>query len=77
MARDRGFTLLEVLVAGAILGLGLTAILSAQAGSFNASRHARNISVATGLARCKMNEVEEQLAKLGYQDLDVVDSGPC
>jgi general secretion pathway protein I len=77
MARARGFTLLEVMVAVAILGLGLTAILSAQAGSFNAARHARNISVATGLARCKMNEVEEQLLKLGYQEMDQADSGPC
>lgn len=65
------------MVSVAILGLGLTAILSAQAGSFNAARHARNISVATGLLRCKMGEVEEQLLTLGYQELDVVDSGPC
>ena len=53
--RARGFTLLEVMVAVAILGLGLTAILSAQTGVFASSAHARNLSVATGLARAAGN----------------------
>lgn len=74
----RGFTLLEIMVAVAILGLGLTAILSAQAGAFASAAHARNVSVATGLARCKMSEVEERLARPeGYPELDEEDSGPC
>jgi prepilin-type N-terminal cleavage/methylation domain-containing protein len=60
--RTAGFSLLEVMVAIAILGLGLTAILSAQAGSFSAATQARSLSVATGLARCKMLEVEEKLS---------------
>src|SRR5262249_13241426 len=69
--RARGFTLLEVMVAVAILGLGLTAILSAQAGAFASAAHARHVSVATGLARCKMSEVEEHLAgPEGYPELD-------
>src|SRR5262249_21601545 len=76
-ARVRGFTLLEVMVAVAILGLSLTAILSAQAGSFAASAHARNISVATGLARCKMSEIEEHLLRDGYPELDEADNGVC
>jgi general secretion pathway protein I len=74
---NRGFTLLEVMVATAILGLGLTAILSAQAGSFAASTHSRNLSVATGLARCRMSELEEQLARDGFQELEVNETGPC
>ena len=73
----RGFTLLEVMVSVAILGLGLSAILSAQAGAFATSAHARNISVATGLARCKMTEVEEQLLRDGFQELDESENGPC
>ncbi|MBK8251650.1 MAG: prepilin-type N-terminal cleavage/methylation domain-containing protein [Polyangiaceae bacterium] len=73
----QGFSLLEVMVATAILGLGLTAILSAQAGAFSAAQHARSISVATGLARCKMLEVEEKLIKDGFPELDETDSGPC
>ncbi|WP_438007111.1 prepilin-type N-terminal cleavage/methylation domain-containing protein [Sorangium sp. So ce321] len=75
--RARGFTLLEVMVAVAILGLGLTAILSAQAGAFSAAAHARNISLANGLARCKMSEIEERLAKDGLPTLDEADNGPC
>lgn len=76
-ARAEGFTLLEVLVAVAILGLGLTAILSAQAGSFASAAHARNVSVATGLLRCKMSEVEEHLYREGFQETDETGSGPC
>jgi general secretion pathway protein I len=80
MKRSRsnaGFSLLEVMVAIAILGLGLTAILSAQAGAFSAAQHARSLSVATGLARCKMLEVEEKLTREGFPELDEQDSGPC
>lgn len=73
----RGFTLLEVMVAVAILGLGLTAILSAQAGAVSGATHARHMSVATGLARCKMTEIEEQLYRDGFQELDQAESGPC
>ena len=68
MRSRRAFTLLEVLVAVSILGLGLTAILSAQAGAFSSSAHSRNISVAVGLLRCKMSEVEEHLLKDGIYD---------
>lgn len=73
----RGFTLLEVMVAVAILGLGLTAILSAQAGAVSGASHARHMSIAVGLARCKMTEIEEQLYREGFQELDQTDSGPC
>lgn len=76
-AKIRGLSLLEVMVAIAILGLGLTAILSAQAGSFSAATHARSLSLATGLARCKMMEVEEKLKRDGFQETDENDSGPC
>jgi general secretion pathway protein I len=73
----RGFTLLEVMVAVAILGLGLTAILSAQAGAFASANHGRNISVSVGLLRCKMTELEEHLLKNGFQEIDESDSGLC
>ena len=73
----RGFTLLEVMVATAILGLGLTAILSAQAGAFSTAAHARNLSVATTLARCKMGEIEEHLFRDGVQELEENENGPC
>lgn len=73
----RGFTLLEVMVAVAILGLALTVILSAQAGLYAAGTHAANESIAIGMARCKMGEVEEELLRMGYPELDLAEEGPC
>jgi prepilin-type N-terminal cleavage/methylation domain-containing protein len=61
-----GFTLLEVMVAVAILGLSLTVILSAQVGLFATGTYNQHVSVALGLARCKMTELEEQYLKLGF-----------
>ncbi len=68
--RSRGFTLLEVMVAIAILGLTLTVILSAQGGLAASNKSANNMGLATGLGRCKMTEVEERLLKLGYPEVD-------
>lgn len=73
----RGFTLLEVLVAISILGLGLTVVLSAQTGVFWSYSRARHLSQAPGLARCKMAELELDMLKLGYPLLDEEDDGPC
>lgn len=75
--RARGFTLLEVMVAVAILGLALTVILSAQAGLYAAGTHAQRETVAIGLARCKMGEVEEELLRDGYPELDQNEQGVC
>jgi general secretion pathway protein I len=75
--QQRGFTLLEVLVAIAILGLGLTVILGSQVGLFTNAARGQHLTVATNLARCKMGEIEVDLLKLGYQLTDVKDDGPC
>jgi len=75
--RQRGFTLLEVLVAIAILGLGLTVILGSQVGLFTNAARGQHLTLATNLARCKMGEIEVDLLKLGYQLTDVTDDGPC
>lgn len=77
VGRARGFTLLEVLVAISILGLGLTVILSSQVGLFSSSQRAGNLTFATNLARCKMNEVELDLMRDGYPLIDQNDEGPC
>ena len=72
---QRGFTLLEVLVAIAILGLGLTVILGSQVGLFTNASRGQHLTVATNLARCKMGEIEVKLLKLGYQLTDESDEG--
>jgi general secretion pathway protein I len=73
----RGFTLLEVLVAVAILGLGLTVILSSQVGLFAGVSRSRNLGFAANLARCRMSEVEVELLKNGYPIIDQTEDGHC
>jgi general secretion pathway protein I len=72
-----GFTLLEVMIAVAILGLGLTVILTAQTGLFSSSKRAATMSQAVGLARCKMSEIEEELLREGFQLTGEDQEGPC
>lgn len=76
-ASARAFTLLEVMVAVAILGLGLVVILTAQTGLFSSAKRAATMSTAVGLARCKMSEVEEDLLREGFQITDEQEEGPC
>jgi general secretion pathway protein I len=64
--RSLGFSLLEVMVAVAILGLTLTVILSAQGGLAASNKMAGNMGMAATLGRCKVTEIEEKLVKLGY-----------
>ena len=74
----RGFSLLEVMVAIAILGLALSVILSAQGGLTTSTRRAANMANAVEYGRCKMTELEEKLTKLGYPELDDLQSlTPC
>ena len=75
--KRRGFTLLEVLVAVSILGLGLSTILSAQVGLFSSASHGQNLTYAVGLARCRMNETELELMKNGLPLIDQTDEGTC
>jgi general secretion pathway protein I len=61
----------------AILGLGLTAIFAAQAGAFKSVHHSRAVSEATGMVRCRMSELEQELGRDGFPALDVNEAGPC
>jgi general secretion pathway protein I len=65
------------MVAVAILGLSLTVILSAQAGLYSGGAYAQHTSIAVGLARCRMTELEENLAKLGFPLAETHDEGAC
>lgn len=75
--KEVGFTLLEVLVAIAILGLGLTGILGAETGAFSSAARAEHVSLATDLARCKMAEAELRLIQMGFPISDESYDGPC
>jgi general secretion pathway protein I len=76
-ALEGGFTLLEVLVALAILGLGLVVILSSQAGLFSSASRGEHLTVASNLMRCKMSEIELMLAQKGFSLTDENDEGDC
>jgi general secretion pathway protein I len=66
----RAFTLLEVMVATAILGLTLTVILSAEGGLAASNKSTANVGMAISLARCKMVEAEDKTLRFGYPMVD-------
>lgn len=74
---SRGFTLLEVMVAVAILGLGLTVVLSSQAGLLSSAQRVRNETYASSLMRCRMAELELELIEEGFSLVDQSESGEC
>lgn len=68
--QTRGFTLLEVMMALAILGLGLTVLIKSAAGSIFNAQQAHMMGVVTDLARAKMYDIEETLLKDGFSDTE-------
>jgi general secretion pathway protein I len=44
---------------------------------FSSQQRTENLSIAVGLARCKMSEVEEKLLREGYPAIDQTDEGDC
>lgn len=66
----RGFTLLEVMLALALLGLGLTVLIKSAASSIYSAQQAHMIGVVTDLARGKMYDLEETLLKDGFSDTE-------
>jgi general secretion pathway protein I len=73
--RSRGFTLLEVMIALALLGIGLTVLIRSVASNMYSAQDAQMMGVATDLARGKMYDVEEKLMKDGFTDTDQSDKG--
>lgn len=72
---SRGFTLLEVMIALAILGMGLAVLLQAQASSLSSAGRSRDLTVATLLARGKMIDIEKELFDEGFTQGEVVEEG--
>jgi general secretion pathway protein I len=66
----RGFTLLEVMVALAILGFALAVLIKSTANNINAAEQSHMMGIATDLARGKMYDVEEQLLKDGFTETE-------
>jgi type II secretion system protein I len=62
----RGFTLLEVLVAVAILSLSLTSLLSSQMASMRATRYAEGVTAAAFLADYQLIEIQWVMKREGW-----------
>lgn len=57
MAKSRGFTLIEVVVALAILGIGLAVVLQLFSGGLRLGRISQEYTKAVGYGRIKMEEM--------------------
>jgi prepilin-type N-terminal cleavage/methylation domain-containing protein len=64
--RFSGFSLLEMMVAIALLSMGLVILLQVQARSMQLAQQAREMTVATMLARSKSLDCENDLLKKGF-----------
>jgi general secretion pathway protein I len=70
-----GFTLLEVMVALAILASALLAVSEIVSGALRNHGRARDLDVATLLARGKLVDLEERYKADGFRDTDESDEG--
>lgn len=73
--RQAGFTLLEVVVAMAILTLSLMAIFDLNSGAVSMHTYAKKVTVASLLARSKMTDIEQDLYDKGFPTDDEERSG--
>jgi general secretion pathway protein I len=75
LSRLRGFTLVEVMLALAILGLALVILVRSVAGNITAAQDSFYMGIATDLARGKMLDVEEDLLQEGFQETEQEEEG--
>ena len=64
--RSSGFSLLEVVIALAILAMSLTVLLESQAAGVRSAGRSRDLTIATLLARSKMIDIEQELFDEGF-----------
>lgn len=69
-ARRAGFTLLEVMIAVAILAFTLISVYASQGQAIRVAQRAEQEQTAALLARCKMSEIEEQVMREGFPAID-------
>jgi prepilin-type N-terminal cleavage/methylation domain-containing protein len=72
--KQKGFTLLEVMIGLALLGFALTVLIKSAAGNIFNARQAQMMGVATDLARAKMYDIEETLIKDGFTETGLSDA---
>ncbi len=74
-ARGRGVTLLEVMVALAILAGALLVVSDVVGGALRNHARAQKLGVAALLARGKMSALQAQYERKGFRDFDEEDEG--
>ena len=70
-----GFTLLEVMIAVAILAATLVVLLRIVTNNIRATNHAKLTTAATFLARTKMSDVEDDVLYNGFSSDTESDKG--
>jgi general secretion pathway protein I len=70
-----GFTLLEVMIALAILASTLVVLLEIITNNIRATNHSKLTTAATFLARSRMTDVEDLILEKGFTDSDDRDNG--
>jgi general secretion pathway protein I len=73
--RSGGFTLLEMMIAMAILAGGLVWLIVSMSRNIQAENHAKLMTAATFLAREKMVELEDELYEKGFSEFEKEASG--
>ncbi len=72
---ESGFTLLEVIIAMAIMVLSFTSILAVEQGSINASARAKQMNIVGMLARNQMVETEYKIEGKSFDEVQKEESG--
>ena len=70
-----GFSLLEVMVSLAILGMALVIVARIVTGNVRATVHSRMTTAATFLARTRISMMEQSLLEYGFAEMDGEDRG--
>lgn len=72
---NKGFTLVEVMIAMLIMVISFTSILSVEHGSIDASEKARDLTVVAMLAKNKMVETELELEGKTFSEIKEEEDG--
>ena len=73
--QESGFTLLEVIIAMAIMVIALASILSMESSAINASAKAKTLNVVTMLARARMIDTEYMFEGKTFEEVKPEDGG--
>lgn len=73
--RTKGFTLLEVVIALAIMTVAFGSILAVQGGAVNASARAKQMNIVSMLAKNKMVETEFKIQGKAFDEVQKTEGG--